>query len=138
LSYPRVGEVRRAPERREALIRSFRERLASLGDDARILDRTGASRGVRARASHTNRRAHCRPRRRNDKASGDAEDLGSNAQDVRKQGRCLAALRPLPKTARQKIKWVREMSGLDAAIAAGRQLAARGRRPSAKKASTTS
>ena len=95
-------DVSRAIQRREKLVRQLRSRLEALGaEGARV-----AARLQRQAAPHV-RKAISKARRAAYQA----------------QGRYMAAVRTLPKSARVKIKKIRQSSGVDAAIKAARKMA---------------
>ena len=104
-----AGDVARALERREKLIKHLRARLSALedasGPAARKLVSAGR-RGIRRAA----------PRAR--KAISRAQRIARQAQ-----GRYMAAVRRLSKGARAKIREIRSRSGVDAAIRAARKMA---------------
>ncbi len=113
-----VADVRKALGRRDRLVRALRASLTALGEDVGKLGRKavkGASLPVLAGIART---AGGRAVRR-------AKPKISTA--VRKmyqqQGRYMAALRPLTKPARAKIKAIRAKSGVRAAIAAAKRSA---------------
>jgi hypothetical protein len=102
-------EISGALKKREDLVRQIRAKLEELGGQGlRFLARTQASR----------KRVPAKRRRR--KASAKAQAAW------RAQGRYLAAVRPLSKANRLKIKKVREARGVGAAVAAARRLARKG------------
>jgi len=105
-----VGDVTRALQRRERLIRDLRARLSALEEAARPAARrlAKASRQAVRRARPQARRAVTR-----------AQKLARQAQ-----GRYLAAIRGLTKEARAKVQAIRKSSGVAAAIKAARSLAA--------------
>src|SRR5262245_13504297 len=95
-------DVTQAIQRRQKLVRQLRARLEALGDEgARMADR------LQRRAAPQVRRVISKARRAAYQA----------------QGRYMAAVRTLPKSARAKIKKIRQSSGVDAAIKAARQMA---------------
>ncbi len=111
-------EVYAVLKRREKLLRELRERLAALGDEglkvvasvrrnARFRLRTGS---VKRAARKVGRKA----RRRISAATRAAWAA---------QGAYMAAVRQLPKTARARIRAIRETSGVKAAIAAAKRMA---------------
>jgi len=93
-------DVAAALKRREQMVRDLRARLASLGEDA----------GHLVEAVRKDPRVR-RPLTRAQRVARQA------------QGRYMAAVRGLSKTARAKIKTVREESGVDAAIRAAKKMA---------------
>jgi hypothetical protein len=94
-------DVAAALKRREQMVRELRAKLASLGVDAGKLGRAalGDTKTRRQRLTQAQRVAR------------------------QAQGRYMAAIRRLSKTARAKVKAVREESGVDAAIRAARKMA---------------
>src|SRR5712691_1655057 len=110
-----ANEVQKALKRRERLVREVRRRLAELGAEglefAGNVGSTTAT-GLR-RAERASRPARKRARRTISAATKKAYQA---------QGRYMAALRPLSKAARFKIKAIRKASGVDAAIAAAKKL----------------
>jgi hypothetical protein len=104
-----VGEIRKALQRRDRLIRTLRARLAALEAGA-------ASVGTRlfkgsAPAARTAKR------RRKPRISAATRKM------YQQQGRYMAAVRPLPKAVRAKVKAIREKSGVRAAIGAAKRMA---------------
>jgi hypothetical protein len=111
----KAGEVRRALQRRDRLIRALRASLAALETGAvkvgRQFKNSPFSIGRREKVAK-------RPtKRRKPKISAATRKI------YQQQGRYMAALRPLPKAARAKIKAIREKSGVRAAIAAAKKMA---------------
>lgn len=102
----KLQDVKRALVRREKMIRELRERLASLEAGA-----SGVVRKSRRRVAAAPRKAA----RRISKAQRAAWQA---------QGRYMAAVRRLSKAGRAKIKAIREKSGVRAAIAAAKKIAA--------------
>jgi hypothetical protein len=94
-------DVAAALKRREQMVRELRAKLASLGEDAGKLGRAalGDTKIRRQRLTRAQRVAR------------------------QAQGRYMAAIRRLSKTARAKVKAVRVESGVDAAIRAARKMA---------------
>jgi len=117
-----VGDVRRALQRRERLIRALRVSLAALGEDAGAFARSVGRRAVpvlgrvaRAAAPVVGRVAQATKRAK-------PRISAATRKMYRKQGEYLAALRPLTKAARARVKAIREKSGVDGAIAAAKQM----------------
>jgi len=107
--------VRKALQRRDRLIRALRSSLAALETGAVKVGRqfkgSPFSIGRRAKAAK-------RPtKRRRPKISTATRKL------YQQQGRYMAVVRQLPKTARAKIKAIREKSGVRAAISAAKRMA---------------
>ena len=94
-------DVAAALKRREQIVRELRAKLASLGEDAGKLGRAalGDPKTRRQRLTQAQRVAR------------------------QAQGRYMAAIRQLSKSARAEVKAVREESGVDAAIRAARKMA---------------
>ena len=114
-------DVARAIERREKLVRQLRAKLVELGDEsARVAGRLRRQAAPKVAAAG----------RSIDKALGVARRRGkkviSRARQAayRAQGRYMAAVRTLPKTARVRIKKIRQSSGVAAAIRAAKKMAA--------------
>ena len=104
-----VGEIRKALQRRDRLIRMLRARLAALEAGA-VSVGTRLFKGS-ALVARTGKH------RRKPRISAATRKI------YQQQGRYMAALRPLPKAARAKIKAIREKSGVRAAIAAAKRMA---------------
>ena len=104
-----AGDVQRALQRREVMIRDLRERLAALEEAAAPVARRIARNG----------------RRRVRAAAPQARKAITRAQRVARQaqGRYLAAVRRLSKDARLKVRDIRQKSGVDAAIRAAKKMA---------------
>jgi hypothetical protein len=107
-----VGEVRRAVQRRDRLIRALRARLAALETGASSVGKR-LFKGSRSIA----RKARISKRRRKPRISAATRKI------YQQQGRYMAALRNLSKQQRAKIKAIREKSGVRTAIAAAKQMA---------------
>jgi hypothetical protein len=113
-----AGEVQKALQRRDHLIRALRASLAALESGAGSLgtqlfgDR--ASRKARKERTATRKVARRKPR-----------ISAATRKIYQQQGRYMAALRNLSKEQRAKIKAIREKSGVQAAIAAARGLSTR-------------
>jgi hypothetical protein len=105
----RASEVKRALQRRDRLIRALRASLAALEAEA-VSVGTRLFKGS-APAARTAKR------RRKPRISAATRKM------YQQQGRYMAALRPLPKAARAKIKALREKSEVRAAIAAAKRMA---------------
>src|SRR5262245_46325794 len=93
-------DVAAALQRRERIVRELRAKLASLGDDA--------GRFVRAASKDVQK-----TRRRLTRAQKTARQA---------QGRYMAAIRSLSKSARARVKAIRVESGVDAAIRAAQKM----------------
>jgi hypothetical protein len=111
-----AGEVRKALQRRDRLIRALRTSLAALETGASSVGKRIFKGGPfpMARKARTARRKVARPKPRISAAT---------RAMYRVQGKYLSALRPLSKQARAKIKAIRRKSGVQAAIAAARKMA---------------
>jgi len=111
----RAGEVRKALQRRDRLIRALRSSLAALETGAvSVGKRLFKGSPAKARKARTARRKVARRKPRISAAT---------RKIYQQQGRYMAALRPLTKEARAKIKAIREESGVRAAIAAAKRVA---------------
>jgi len=109
-----AGEVRKALQRRDRLIRALRASLAAL--------ETGAvSVGKRLKGSLRMARKARTPKRR--MVSRKRRISAATQKMYQQQGRYMAAVRPLTKDARAKIKMIREKSGVRSAIAAAKRMA---------------
>ncbi len=110
-------EVLKALQRRDRLIRALRDGLAALGEEAgrvgKRLFRAGAL-SIKARRSGT---ATPKVARRKPRISA------ATRKKFQTQGRYMAALRNLSKGSRAKIKAIRKKSGVEAAIAAAKEMA---------------
>ncbi len=110
----RMSEVRQALQRRDRMVRALRDRLASLerglGRIGRQFKESPLPMGQGARAGVT-KRVRKKPR-----ISAATRKL------YQQQGRYMAALRPLSKKQRAKVKTIRENAGVRAAIAAAKRL----------------
>ena len=110
-----AGEVRKALQRRDRLIRALRGSLAALETGAvsvgKWLSKGSVSMARKARP------ARRRVARRKPRISAATRKM------YQQQGRYMAALRQLSKQARAKIKAIREKSGVRAAIAAAKRMA---------------
>ena len=111
-----ADEVRKALQRRDRLIKALRASLAALesgtANVGKRLFGVRASRKARKARTVTRRAARRKPR-----ISPATRKL------YQQQGRYMAALRPLSKEARAKIKVIREKSGVQAAISAAKRMA---------------
>jgi len=111
-----AGEVRKALQRRDRLVRALRASLAALeagvvGVGRRVLkDRSLPMGGTREAAKR-------RAVRRKPRISVATRKM------YQQQGRYMAAVRQLPKAARAKVKAIREKSGVRSAIAAAKRMA---------------
>jgi hypothetical protein len=114
-------DVTRAIERREKLVRQLRAKLVELGDEgARVAGRLRRQAAPKvAAAGRSIDKALGVARRRGKKVISQARQAAYRAQ-----GRYMAAVRTLPKTARVRIKKIRQSSGVDAAIRAAKKMAA--------------
>jgi ABC-type transporter Mla subunit MlaD len=101
-----AGDIARALQRREKLIREMRARLAALESAS-----APAARRLAAAGRKAVRRAAPKAR----KAITRAQRIARQAQ-----GRYLAAIRTLSQDARAKIREIRKQSGVNAAIKAAR------------------
>jgi len=106
----RASDVRKALQRRDRLIRDLRAKLAAL--EAGVLK--AGRRVLKNGFFPTTKRKVARRKPRISAAT---------RKIYQQQGRYLAALRPLSKGARAKVKAVRKKAGVQAAIAAARKLA---------------
>jgi hypothetical protein len=98
----RASDVWDALKRRERLVRELRERLVAF------------ERGVLGGGGRKAQTAYARRRRKTISAARRAA--------MRSHGRYLAAVRPLSRAARAKVKTIREKSGVTAAIAAAKRM----------------
>ena len=111
-----AGEVQKALQRRDRLIRALRSSLASLGEEAGKVGRRVMKNGPFPMLRKTGRRAKGNlARKAKHKISAATRKI------YQQQGRYMAALRPLSKGARAKVKAIRAKSGVRAAIAAARR-----------------
>jgi hypothetical protein len=94
-------DVVAALKRREKMVRDLRDKLASLGEDAGKLVRMASKDAKKTRQRLTR-----------------AQRIARQAQ-----GRYMAAVRRLSKSARAKVKAIRSESGVDAAIRAAQKMA---------------
>ena len=111
-----AGEVQKALQRRDRLIRALRDRLTALGEDAGRVGRRllkGAVFSVGRKTGATKPRA----KRRKPRISAATRKM------YQAQGRYMAAVRQLPKAARAKIKAIRARSGVAAATVAAKKMA---------------
>jgi hypothetical protein len=114
-----ASEVRKAFDRREKLIREIKERLAQLGVEGLQLTTRlakGASRKIRAA------RKAARPKRKTSQPARKPVSAVRKAAMVR-QGKYLAALRPLSAQDRAKVKAVLKSKGWAAAMAEAKRMA---------------
>ena len=106
-------EVSRALARREKLVRELRQRLATLGDEG--------SEAIRRAA-----RTSLSPATRQALRRGASTAITAAQRAARQaQGRYLGAIRQLSKASRAKVREIRKSSGVKAAIAAAKKLAAK-------------
>jgi hypothetical protein len=108
-----AGEVRKALQRRDRLIRALRSSLAALEAGMAKVGRRVLKDGPFPMAG-TRRAAGRRAVRRKPRISAATRKI------YQQQGRYMAAVRQLPKSGRAKIKAIREKSGVRAAIAAAK------------------
>jgi len=111
-----AGEIRKALQRRDRLIRALRASLAALETGASSLGK----RLVGDRASRKARKARTASRkvaRRKPRISAATRKI------YQAQGRYIATLRNLSKAARAKVKAIRAKSGVRAAVAAAKGMA---------------
>lgn len=111
-----ASEVRKALQNRDRLIRDLRKRLEELGDETVA---AGRRFGKRAAAGLRAAEKASRPTRRRAKPVISA----ATRKIYQMQGRYMAVLRQLPRTARAKIKKIRASKGVKAAIAAAKKMA---------------
>ena len=114
-------DVTKAIQRREKLVRQLRARLAELGDEGyRAARRVGRQAAPHiASANRSMGRALGVAKREGRRVLSKAQRAAYQAQ-----GRYMAAVRALPKSARAKIKAIRQSSGVVAAIKAAKKMAA--------------
>lgn len=110
----KASEVRKALQRREHLIRALRDSLAALAGDVGQLRKRYGKDGFSPRLARTARPAKRPAARRKPRISAATRKM------YQQQGRYMAALRPLSKQQRAKIKAIRAKSGVRAAIAAAK------------------
>jgi len=110
----KMGDVMKALQRRDRLVRALRASLAALEHGAARVGRQFRDSPIPvARKPKTAKRP---AKRRKPRISA------ATRKTYRLQGKYLAALRPLSKAQRAKVKAVRGKSGVRAAIAAARQV----------------
>jgi hypothetical protein len=113
-----ADEVKKALQRRDRLIRALRASLEALGE--------GIGKAGRQVAKHTPLpllgKTVARTRSRLAKRARPRISAATRRK-YQQQGRYMAAVRPLPKAARAKVKAIREKSGVPAAIAAAKRMA---------------
>jgi hypothetical protein len=107
-----ASEVRGALQRRDRLVRALRASLAALETG---VGKVGSF--LRDRSLRTARKVGTPKRRRKPRISAVTRKI------YQQQGRYMAALRPLTKQQRAKIKVIRAKSGVQAAISAARKMA---------------
>jgi hypothetical protein len=112
-----AGEVWKALQRRDRLIRSLRDSLAALGEDAGRVGKRLFRAGALSIESRRGAAAKLKVTRRKPRISA------TTRKKFQTQGRYMAALRNLSKGSRAKIKAVRKKSGVEAAIAAAKEMA---------------
>lgn len=106
-----------AIQRREKLVREYRQWVAALGADGLDLVSRVARTRLPAMAAATKRAARS-GRRRARRALSAATRAKYQAQ-----GRYMAAVRPLSKALRQRVKAIRQQSGVAAAVRAAKLMA---------------
>lgn len=110
-------DVVRAIQRRHKLIAEIRERLVALGEDGVKLASRLSKESPVPRLVAAGKRAARAGRRRGKRAISAATRAKYQAQ-----GRYMAAVRPLSKALRAKIKEIRNKSGVDAAVRAAKAM----------------
>jgi hypothetical protein len=108
----RAGEVQKALQRRDRLIRDLRAKLAALEAGVVKAGRRVLKDGFFPMA----RKVETAKRRRKPRISAATRKI------YQQQGRYMAALRNLPKSARAKVKAIRVKSGVRAATAAAKRM----------------
>jgi hypothetical protein len=111
-----AGEVRKALQHRDRLIRDLRAKLAALEAGVLKAGRRVLKDGFFPIAGKR-KAAKRQVARRKPRISAAARKM------YQQQGRYMAAVRRLPKAARAKVKAIREKSGVRAAIAAAKKMA---------------
>jgi hypothetical protein len=109
-----AGEVRKALQRRDRLIRDLRAKLAALATGTVTVGKRLGGSLLMPRKAWTVKRKVARRKPRISAAT---------RKIYQQQGRYMAALRPLTKEQRAKVKAIREKSGVRKAIAAAKGLA---------------
>ena len=110
----KASEVRKALQRRDRLIKALRASLTALEAGAVTVGKRITETLSAARKARTTRRKMARKKPRISAAT---------RKIYQQQGRYMAALRPLSKEARAKIRAIRGKSGVQAAIAAAKKMA---------------
>ena len=110
-----AGEVRKALQRRDRLIRALRASLAALGEGVGRVGRRVGKGGPFPMVAKTARGTRPRVVRR-----AKPRISAATRKMYQQQGRYMAAVRHLPKAARARVKAIREKSGVRAAIAAAK------------------
>jgi len=111
----RASEVWEALRRRERLLNELKGRLAALGEGMmRVAAKKDGSSSMTGMFRASKGQASRKPR----------EPISAARRaSMRSQGRYLAAVRPLSKSARMRVRAIRQKSGMRAAIAAARKMA---------------
>ncbi len=112
-----AGEIWKALQRRDRLIRALRDSLAALGEDAGRVGKRLFRAGALPIKARRGRAARPRVARRKPRISA------ATRKKFQAQGRYMAALRNLSKGSRTKVKAIRKKSGVEAAITAAKQMA---------------
>jgi hypothetical protein len=112
----KAGEIRKALQRRDRLIKALKARLAAIETGVVSIGRRMLKDGPFPMAGKR-KTATRRPARRKPRISAATRKM------YQQQGRYMAAVRQLPKDARAKVKEIREKSGVRAAIAAAKRIA---------------
>ncbi len=112
-----AGELWKALQRRDRLIRALRESLAALGEGAGSIGKRLFKGSLLRTRTRRVRTAGKRPARRKPRISAETR------KKFQAQGRYMAALRNLSKVSRTKVKAIRKKSGVEAAISAAKQMA---------------
>ncbi len=114
----RASEVRKALQRRDRLIKALKASLAALEQGVGQLGRQfkGSPFPMVSRRAGSVRRKAVRRK---------PTILAATRKIYQQQGRYMAALRPLSKASRAKIRAIRKKSGVQAAIAAAKAMATR-------------
>jgi len=112
-----ADEVKKALQRRDRLIRALRASLEALGEGIGKAGRRVAKQPFPL-LGKTAGRTKSRPAKR-----ARPRISAATRKKYQQQGRYMAAVRRLPKSARAKVKAIREKSGVTAAIAAAKRMA---------------
>jgi hypothetical protein len=110
----RASDVWKALQRREHLLNDLKGRLAALGENMKGVAAKG---GPFRELSNATRARKPQRRRKRSKPISAARKAAMHTQ-----GRYLAAVRPLSKANRAKVKAIRTKSGVRAAIAAAKRI----------------